>query len=315
MRALRALVRTRSGQMGESWRLVNLTGLPTGYFSGPRPYPVYAFGYWFAAIHVTITGTQWLRIMRSTDGLAWEFVTDLFSAASAPSTICAAFNDGTVMFGGRAGLSQGWMVLSQDGVGWNTASNLVAAQVNSIAFENDVCLASSAAGLRRSTDFVTWSAVSSTITQINGANGIFVANDNGFLASSIDGATWTAVAAMAGKSISNVSFAGGRFFAQTLDAPRQMWWSTDGANWYPATVPAAYQNDSTPIFNMGYAGGVWYLPWRVASAPTTYGGAISQNGSTFVDVSGNLPAYEVSFNGSTFIAPFGSSPQSAYVSP
>jgi hypothetical protein len=317
MRVLRALIKSRSGQIGESWREVPLTGLQTGYFRAPRPFPVYAFGYWFGAINYSTGGNNYLRIVRSADGIAWEFVADVFTAATVPENFAATFNDGTIMFGGRAGLSQGYVALSQDGVNWNGAATAAASQINSVAFENDVFLASSSGnGLRRSTDFATWATVSSTVTNVAGANNIFVGMDAGLLANSTDGLTWSSVSALAGKSIGNVSFAGGRFWATTLDVARQLWWSTDGSNWFQATVPPAFQNDSNPVYGMGYAAGLWFYAYAKQSAPSTTGAMISSTGNVFQDVSGTNPAIvEVSFNGPFLRAAAGFNPQTAYFSP
>ena len=317
MRVLRALIKSRSGQIGESWREVPLTGLQTGYFRAPRPLPVYAFGYWFGAINYSTGGNNYLRIIRSADGIAWEFVADVFTAATVPENFAATFNDGTIMFGGRAGLSQGYVALSQDGVNWNGAATAAASQINSVAFENDVFLASSSGnGLRRSTDFATWATVSSTVTNVAGANNIFVGMDAGLLANSTDGLTWSSVSALAGKSIGNVSFAGGRFWATTLDVARQLWWSTDGSNWFQATVPPAFQNDSNPVYGMGYAAGLWFYAYAKQSAPSTTGAMISSTGNVFQDVSGTNPAIvEVSFNGPFLRAAAGFNPQTAYFSP
>jgi hypothetical protein len=278
---------------------------------------VYAFGYWFGAINYSTGGNNYLRIVRSADGIAWEFVADVFTAATVPENFAATFNDGTIMFGGRAGLSQGYVALSQDGVNWNGAATAAASQINSVAFENDVFLASSSGnGLRRSTDFATWATVSSTVTNVAGANNIFVGMDAGLLANSTDGLTWSSVSALAGKSIGNVSFAGGRFWATTLDVARQLWWSTDGSNWFQATVPPAFQNDSNPVYGMGYAAGLWFYAYAKQSAPSTTGAMISSTGNVFQDVSGTNPAIvEVSFNGPFLRAAAGFNPQTAYFSP
>jgi hypothetical protein len=317
MRVLRALIKSRSGQIGESWREVPLTGLQTGYFRAPRPFPVYAFGYWFGAINYSTGGNNYLRIVRSADGIAWEFVADVFTAATVPENFAATFNDGTLLFGGRAGVFQGYAAMSQDGTNWNGAATAAASQINSVAFENDVFLASSSGnGLRRSTDFATWATVSSTVTNVAGANNIFVGMDAGLLANSTDGLTWSSVSALAGKSIGNVSFAGGRFWATTLDVARQLWWSTDGSNWFQATVPPAFQNDSNPVYTMGYAAGLWFYAYMKQSAPSTTGAMISSTGNVFQDVSGTNPNQrEISFNGPFLFTPYGFNPQTAYVSP
>lgn len=320
MRALRALIKSRPGTIGESWRTVGLTGLQNGLYRGPEPYPIYAFGAWFAAVDYVIGSTHYCRILSSADGLVWSFVADVFTAATEIQTLCAAYNDATIMFGGRYSTGQitknGWMVVSQDGALWN--STLAAPdQVQSVAYENNVFLAEAAnVGLRRSTDFVNWSTIAGTFASPTGAANLFVAIQSGYLASSSNGQTWTAISAMAGKSISHLSFAGGRFWASTLDATRQLWWSADGANWYQASVPSVFQSNAQAVWDMGFAAGLWYLFFRKSDF-STWGAIMSSTGNSFADVSASYPAptFGVSSTGPFLWARKGYAPQTAVISP
>lgn len=341
MRALRALVRTRSGQIGESWRTVNLTGLSSGYDYGPRPNPVYAFGFWWGCVLYRNTSfspvRSYARVMKSADGLAWETVEDLFFMADSgfPSyqtalfeNLSASFANGSIIFSGWLGLSgsgsySGFVILSENGTDWNFDDNVVVGASGQIAQASanlgNFLARTVSAELYRSTDFATWTKTRNNVSSIAQGAGVFVScgsSPDAALSYSTDGLTWNTISAFSSKVPRLVNRSGGRFWVQTETTPRELWWSVDGINWFQATVPAVYQNKvNTTFHNVASAQGTWYLPFTKASAQDR-GALLSSTGNAWQDISATFPGFPYfAEDGPFFFAPAGYSPQQAVFSP
>jgi hypothetical protein len=337
MRVLRALIKSRSGQIGESWREVNLSGFSSGYDFGPRPVPVYAFGFWWACTVYRLTTVSpsrcYARVWKSADGLSWSVVQDIFYREDFDyftpmefANLSASFSGGSIIFTGEMHLSAsltyyGFAILSEDGVNWNfddaigTNQQIAQAAANSGNF----LARSKTSELFRSTDFTNWTKTRDNVLSITQGAGRFVSCGTASepqLSYSSDGLSWTAISAFASKTPGNVNFSGGRFWVQTFDSPRELWWSNDAVSWYQATVPAAYSSGTNQsLSNVSYADGVWFLPFTKAFF-IERGRLLSSNGNVWQDVTNVSPAFlYLAEEGPFFFAPFGSNPQTAYVSP
>jgi hypothetical protein len=339
MRVLRALIKSRGGAIGEYWREVNLSGFSNGYDFGPRPIPVYAFGFWWACTLQRLTSVSparsYARIWKSADGLSWAFVQDIFYREDVdfPSfqtmefaNLSASFSGGAIIFTGEMHLNgsltfYGFAILSEDGVNWNFDDAIGTNQqiAQAVAYSGNFLARSKTLGLYRSTDFANWTKTRDNVKSIAQGAERFVScgsSPDAKLSYSLDGLTWTAVSAFASKTPGNVNFSGGRFWVQTFDSPRELWWSDDAVAWYQATVPAAYSSGTNQnLFNVSYADGIWFLPFTKAVF-NDRGALLSSSGNAWQDVTSTTPNLSYFAEEGPFLfGPYGYSPQTAYVSP
>ena len=328
MRVLRALIKSRGGAIGEYWREVNLSGFPNGYNFGPRPNIVYAFGFWWACAQHIAAGLTFARIWKSADALTWTVAQDVFSQTGSFSCLSASFSDGFLIFTGHltpadSFADYGFVILSQDGENWNYEPQVGTDQIIKAAGSNGAnFLALSQSGnLFRSTDFANWTLLRGQVASLAQGVGKFVCSEeptDPSLSYSTNGLTWVPVSTFAGKLVRKVNFSGGKFWAQSLEAQKSLWWSDDGVAWYQATVPAAYTNGTNAAFSkVAYADGIWLL-WFTKENFSQKGALISTSGNAWQDVSElvpNIGTEEFSEGGPFFFAPYGYNPQTAYVSP
>jgi hypothetical protein len=311
--ALRALIRTHITP-GIDWRVITPTGDAAGYGIVSRI--IYAFGHFYAlTTHEVSTGgtnpaaNMYLRVLKSTNGVAWTTVGDILSGQRGTTTQGvqyqisfdardAVVSEGMACFVGLKNQTSGpgannfqcYNISSTDGITWN-ASLAVPTFVRRTAYGNNAWMVSNFNNeLYRSVDFETYTQIRTNSFSHAFGNDTFVEANSILGASySTDGLAWTPNPFFNGIGTPAFDFAGNKFWAIVSGSPLRVFYSADGVYWNESIIPVLNtESIQAPGFNrVGHSNGTYIINGYYY--PIAYGDPVeftfySKGGSRFIDI-------------------------------
>ena len=214
------------------------------------------------------------RLVRSTDGIAWEIVKE--DEEGVGRFRAMSFANGLFIAGGDNGL----LYTSPDGITWTKPDHGETKNLMEVAYFNEqYVMLDTLSSTQLTTDFLTLKQ--NRFGFSGGANAILIVNDrlitvgrDGFLASSDDGVGWTERRESLGQNFASVAFGANHFVINDF-ASRRIFSSSNGIVW-----TQRYEHDRGYQTGVAFGGGQFCIMTDVQTCMRSEDGRVWQEHET-----------------------------------